>query len=129
MTNTMIISPYIFGLAFVIVLGIPTPATARSPMGRHISGIVQMTNIQTREVVMLRTDTGVPLSFVWIGRTIFVVNRQLADAAILKKGAMVEVVYHQPFFGRPFVTKVTLLSASDPHTNMSQKPQMLKGVP
>jgi hypothetical protein len=36
------------------------------------------------------------------------------NAAILKQGTRVEVIYHHPLFGRPFVTKVTLLSASNP---------------
>lgn len=61
----------------------------------------------------MRTDTGVALSFVWISRTLFVANMQVVDAAILEPGANVEVIYRQPFFGQPFVTKVILPSASD----------------
>jgi hypothetical protein len=34
------------------------------------------------------------------------------DAAILSSGARVEVVCIRPFFGNPYVTKVTLLSSS-----------------
>jgi hypothetical protein len=34
------------------------------------------------------------------------------DAAILSSGARVEVVCIRPFFGIPYVTKVTLLSSS-----------------
>ena len=100
-------------LVLAVVVGIPTPATARAPRGRPISGIVQKTHAPTREAEIVRTDTGAPLSFVWIGRTLFVANVQVVDAAILEPGAKVEVIYHQPFFSRPFVTKVTLLSASD----------------
>ena len=104
---------FFFALILAVVVGIPVPAAARAPRGRPISGIVQKTNARTREAEILRTDTGAPLRFVWISRTIFVANVQIVDAAILEPGAKVEVIYHQPFFGRPFVTKVTLLSASD----------------
>lgn len=112
MTNPIMIRRHIFALALAVVVGMPTLATARTPRGRPITGIVQETNGQTREVEMRRTDTGATLSFVWSNRTIFVANRQVVDAAILKQGARVEVIYHRPFFGRPFVTKITLLSAS-----------------
>ncbi|MCX6952560.1 MAG: hypothetical protein NTV51_10410 [Verrucomicrobia bacterium] len=119
---------FLFALALAAVVSIPTPAAARAPRGRLISGIVQKTNEPTREAEIVHTDTGAPLSFVWISRTIFVANVQVVDAGILEPGAKVEVIYHQPFFGRPFVTKVTLLSASDPHSNMSREPQMLNGA-
>ena len=103
----------LFALALAGIVGIPTPAAARTPRGRPISGIGQKTNEPTREAEILRADTGEPISFVWINRTTFMANLQTVNAAILKQGAGVEVIYHQPFFGRPFVTKVTLLSASE----------------
>jgi hypothetical protein len=117
-----------FALALAVILGIPTPAAARALRGRSISGIVQKTNAPTREAEIVRSDTGTPLSFVWISRTIFVANAEVVNAAILEPGAKVEVIYHQPVFGRPFVTRVTLLSASDTHADMGPEPQMLKGT-
>lgn len=104
----------IFALALAVVVSLPTLAAARPHPGRHITGIVQNTNVQMREAEILQTNTGVPLSFVWNNRTKFVANMQVVNAAILKRGAKVEVSYHQPLFGRPYVSKVTLLSASDP---------------
>lgn len=109
----MTIRRHIFALVLAVVVGIPTLAVARPHPGRHIIGIVQNTNVQRREAEMLQTDTGVPLSFVWNNRTTFVANMQVADAAILKRGAKVEVSYHQPLFGRPYVSKVTLLATSN----------------
>ncbi len=109
-TNSMMIRRHIFALALAVVVGIPTLATAKNPTGRHISGIVQKMNIQAREAEIVRTDTGRPLSFVWNNQTKFVANMQFVSAAILQQGAKVEVIYHRPFFGRPFVTKVTLLT-------------------
>lgn len=108
----MMMRRHIFVLALAFVVGIPSLATARTPRGRHISGIVQKTNVQMREAEILQTDTGVPLSFVWNNLATFVANMQVVDAAILKRGAKVEVIYHQPFFSRAYVSKVTLLAAS-----------------
>lgn len=109
----MTIRRHIFALALAIVVSVPSLATARTPTGRHITGVIQMTNGQTREVEILRTDTGETLSFVWNNRTKFVANMQFVSAAIFQPRDKVEVIYHRPFFGRPFVTKVTLLSASE----------------
>lgn len=98
-------------IALALAVSIPTLAVARTHMGRHITGIVQKSNVQTREVEILRADTGTTLSFVWNNRTTFVANMQVVDPTILKRGAKVEVIYHQPFFDQAFVSKVTLLPA------------------
>ena len=107
----MTIPRFLFALALVVFEGLPPLAAAKSPRGRRISGIVEKTNASARETEIMRTDTSTPLSFVWSDRTTFVAHRQVVDAAIIKSGSKIEVIYHQPFFGRPFVTKVTLLSA------------------
>ena len=85
------------------------PASARSPQPRQITGTVRKVDAPAREVEMLREDKGTPLHFVWNKHTTFIANAQFADAGILKKGTRVEVNCHTPFFGKPFVTKVTLL--------------------
>jgi len=103
----------LFALALAAILSVPTPAAARAPRGRPISGIVQKKNEVTREFEIERSDTGTPLSFVWISRTIFVADRQLVNAALLEPGARIEVICHRPFFDRPFVTKVTVLAAAE----------------
>ena len=109
----MIAPRQLFALALAVVVSTPTPATARNPTGRRISGIVQRTNWQALEAEILRTDRVGALSFVWNTRTTFVANRQLVNSTILKHGARVEVRYHRPLFGRPFVSRVMLLSASN----------------
>jgi hypothetical protein len=118
----MTIRRHIFALTLAGFVGIPTLAMARTPMGRHVTGIVQKTNIQAREAEILRTDTGVTLSFVWNNRTKFVANMHFVSTAILQPGNKVEVIYHRPFFGRPFVTKVTLLTTSDGATQTRTSP-------
>ena len=103
----------LFALALAVVVCAATPATAKTPRGRRISGIVQKTNWQAREAEILRTDRIGALSFVWNTRTTFVANMQLANSTILKQGARVKVSYHRPLFGRPFVSRVMLLSVSN----------------
>lgn len=127
MTNSMMIGRHIFAFALAVVVRVPTLATARTHLGRHIIGIVQNTNVQMHEAEILQTDTGVPLGFIWNNRTTFVANMQVADAAILKRGAKIEVSYHQPLFGRPYVTKVTLLSNS-PFSAKSRPPQIIRQI-
>lgn len=109
----MTIRLHIFVLALAFVVGIPPLAIAMPQTGRRITGIVQESKEQSREAVILQTNKGTPLRFFWNNRTTFVANMQFVDAAILMPGAKVEVIYHHPFFGKPFVTKVTLLSISD----------------
>ena len=104
---------FLLALTLALVVSIPTPTAARSSRGRYITGIVQKTNAWGREAQIMRTDIGTRLGFIWIGRTIFVRNGRLVNAAFIEPGATVKIIYHQPFFGRPFVTKVTLLSALD----------------
>ena len=111
-----------FDLALAVVVSIPTPAAAMPRTGRRITGVVQKTNWQAREVAIMRTDTSEPLSFVWIDRTIFVANRQLVNAAVLEPGNKVAVIYHQPFFGRPYVTKVTVNSSTAERPQSKQNP-------
>ena len=88
---------------------ITAPASAITPHGRQITGTIRKVDAPAREVEMLREDKGTLLNFVWNKYTTFIANAQFADAGILKKGARVEVNSHTPFFGKPFVTKVTLL--------------------
>lgn len=110
----MIMHRLLFALALAILASIPTSATAMPRTGHRITGIVQKTNWQGRESEILRTDARGPLIFVWMDRTTFVANRQGVNAAILKPGAKVEVTYHHPLFGRPYVTRVTLLPKGGP---------------
>ena len=65
------------------------------------------------EAEILRTDRVGALSFVWNTRTTFVANMQFGNSTILKHGARVEVRCHRPLFGRPFVSRVMLLSVSN----------------
>ena len=106
----------LIAIVFASLANFATPASARSPQGRHITGIIRKVDASAREVEMLRENDRTPITFVWNRFTTFVAATSMADAAILKKGARVEVVRHTPFFGKPFVTKVTLLQTHNQTT-------------
>ena len=96
-------------LVFACLACLPTPAVAATSPVRHLSGTIQKVDTQVRELEIRPDDKGPDLTFVWGRLTTFVANGQIADAAILKRGSRVEVRYHRPFFGKPSLTKVTLL--------------------
>lgn len=84
------------------------PASALTVRGRPITGTIQKVNGATREITLLRDDKSTVIRFIWSKRTIFVASGEITDAVILKRGAHVVVSHHVPFFGKPFVTRVTL---------------------
>ena len=92
-----------------ILMSVASPSFAHSIGARHLVGIIQYVNAHAREAELLPPDKAKPLRFKWDKQTRFVANQQLVDAVILSSGVRVEVVYIQPFFGSPYVTKVTLL--------------------
>ena len=89
--------------------------SALSIRGRHLVGIIQNVNSLARDAELLQPGKENPLRFTWDKQTRFVANQHFVDAAILSSGARVEVVCIRPFFGSPYVTRVTLLSSSTPH--------------
>ena len=103
-------------LVLSFLLSLTAPATATTSRPRVITGTVKKVDAPAKEVEMLREDDGTLKTFVWNKHTSFIANAQIADATILKKGARVEVNCHTPFFGKPFVTKVTLLQTHNQTT-------------
>ena len=88
------------------------PILAISIIRRHITGIIQKVYAQTREAELLPSGKAKPLRFTWDRQTKFITCLQVADAAMLRPGALVEIICNHPFFGDTYVTKVTLLSGS-----------------
>ncbi len=110
MKTTLIIVVILLLAAFL------APVSAVTPHGRRVTGTIKKVDAAKREVEMLADDTNALVTFTWNSQTSFVANAKFTDAAILRAGARVEVVRHVPFFGSPFVTKVTL------QTNRQTKP-------
>ena len=74
---------------------------ALPPRGRHVEGV--LTNVDTKDKwASLTTDKGKMLSFHWSERTRFI--KEVPP----RNGARASAVYHQPFFGEPFVTKMSV---------------------
>jgi hypothetical protein len=87
------------------------PSTlALTIIGHRITGIIQKVDAGTREAELLPSGNSKPLRFTWDRETRFITNRLLADATILRPGALVEITCFFPFFGQTYVKKVTLLS-------------------
>lgn len=89
-------------------------AAALPTSGRRITGTIEKVDAQAKEVIMRREDKGPAVSFVWNKRTTFSANSQPADASILKMGRRVNTIYHSPFFGKPYVSRVMLPTTAAP---------------
>lgn len=102
-------------ILLLAIVAATTPfAEALPNTGRRISGTIENVDFQAKEVILRTEKSGSPISLVWIKRTRFSINATPADASILKKGRQVNAIYHSPFFGRPYVTRVTLQTAATP---------------
>jgi len=99
----------LIAIVITILANLAPPAAALTPHGRHVTGTVQKVDAGAREVELLPADTRTPVTFLWDRQTTFIAGLQTVDAAMLKKGARVDVILHVPFFGKAFVTKVALL--------------------
>lgn len=111
--------PLFLILVFAFLANFATPASAASARGRTVTGTITKVDAAARDVELRVEDTGAPVMFTWNRHTSFIANGQFTDAAILKKGARIEVIRHTPFFGKPFVTKVTLQTSN--HTKQKTK--------
>jgi len=93
----------------------------RNPTGRIIVGKVAGIDPTAQSFVFQPRDAATPQTVRWIKRTRFVAGEQFAPASALASGSAVEVVLHQPIFGKPFVTKVTFLTTTTNHTKQTRK--------
>lgn len=96
-------------LIITLILLPATPGEARSPQGRHVIGMVQSVDTKGCRAVVISGDSDKAVAFVWNRHTVFASGAELVPAAQLKAGSRVEVILHNPFFGEPFVTKITFL--------------------
>ena len=104
----------------VAILATTAPFAAALPnSGRRITGTILKVEPRVREAGMRWDDKGTVIAFSWNDRTTFVSNATFTDAAILQPKARVNVIYHAPFFGKPFVSRVRL--AMPPATALANK--------
>ena len=83
-------------------------AIAITPRGRDAAGVVQHLDENAKTFQLRRSEDAKLMTLSWNSRTRFIQGAQFVDAAKLREGAPVSVIYHTPFFGKPFVAKVVL---------------------
>lgn len=90
------------------VLAVGTDVAARTPRARVQQGIIQ--TIEPQERILNLRPTGQPglLTIVWNSRTSFYDGTRVVSVAELRKGVLVTVSYHTPFFGERFATKIVI---------------------
>jgi hypothetical protein len=101
--------PLLFALLVVQLVSTAPQTLALSIVGRHMKGIVQLVDADAKEAELWRPGKQA-LRFTWDRQTKFITCRQIADAAILRPGVLVDIICYHPFFGDTYVRKVTLLS-------------------
>lgn len=102
-------------ILMVAILAATAPFAAALPnTGRRITGTIENVDAQAKEVTLRPASKGSAISFVWNKRTIFSTSTRPADASILKKGRRVDTIYHTPFFGKPYVSRVMLPTTAAP---------------
>lgn len=88
------------------------PAEAMPPTGRHATGAVREVNRAVQTLTIANAGEPQPRVFRWVKRTRFIAGGSFTTAAAVPRGATVAYIYHTPFFGEPFVTRVTVLHPS-----------------
>ena len=83
-------------------------ALARLPQGRDATGVLEHLDVNAQTFQLRRSKDAPPMALSWNSLTRFIEGAQFVDAAKLCEGVPVSVIYHTPFFGSPFVTKVVL---------------------
>lgn len=87
-------------------------ALALPQLGRDAAGVVERLDETAKTFQLRRANDPTPLTLIWNSRTRFIEGAQFVAAAKLHEGTKVRVIYHSPFFGERFVTKVILGGAA-----------------
>ena len=87
-------------------------AFALPRLGRDAAGVVEHLDGDAKTFQLRRSKDAPPMTVTWNSRTRFIAGGEFVAAAKLREGAPVRVIYHSPFFGERFVTKVVLGAAA-----------------
>ena len=82
-------------------------AWARPPRAREQCGVLEHIDRETRALAIRRSKECKLLQLAWTRRTKFIWNGEFDSSNSLEEGGYICVYYRSPFFGKPFVTKVT----------------------
>jgi hypothetical protein len=79
------------------------------PLGREADGLIRSVDQKNALVTVKLRDESRLRSFEWNRTTEFVQRGKFVGPQVLKAGAAARIRYRVPFFGKSFVSKVTLL--------------------
>ena len=85
------------------------PAEAKSPSSREADGLVQSDDRKSAMATVRIEGEARLRSFEWNRRTRFVPHGKFTGPEVLTAGDAVRIRYRVPFFGKPFLSKVTVL--------------------
>lgn len=77
-------------------------------LSRESDGLVQSVDRNSETFVIKIDDNSRLRSFEWNKKTQFFLDATLSNSRILRAGVSIRIRYRVPFFGKPFVTKVTM---------------------
>lgn len=116
-----IVSPRGCPLVLLVLCLAALNTWARPPRAREACGLLQNIDLDSRSLTLKADKEGRPLEVVWTGDTRFLKDWKFDAPTALKPGMRACVYYRSPFFGKPFVTKVTWTSNPSPSTGQREK--------
>lgn len=116
-----IASPQGRWLVFLVLCLAALNTWARPPRAREACGVLQNIDLNSRSLTLKADKRERPLEVIWKGDTRFVKDWKFDAPTTLKSGMRACIYYHSPFFGKPFITKITWTSNSSSSTDQRQK--------
>lgn len=77
------------------------------PHGMAMVAVIRQVEPAARRLTLSAQD-GTVREVKWLRSTLFRQGQAKLDAAQLRPGMQVDVLYHEPIFGRPYISKLTL---------------------
>ena len=102
-------------------------AEAMPPSSREADGLVRSVDRKSTVVTVRIQGESRLRSFEWNQRTRFVHHGKFTGPEVLAAGAAVRIRYRVPFFGKPFLSKVTLIERFRSSTETAT-PQITNGI-
>ena len=97
-------------------------AEARPPSSREADGLVRSVDRKSTMATVQIEGASRLRSFEWNQRTRFVYHGKFTGPEVLAAGAAVRIRYRVPLFGKPFLSKVTLLERFRSSTETATPP-------
>ncbi len=96
-----------------LVCMVPCASAGRMTSTKY-AGVVESIDYQTKTVVFQRGSDGKDFQLSWYWDTTFVADGKHVKADALKAGTSVKVEYHEPLFGRRYISRIEWSATPDP---------------